>query len=126
MARVGLALGGGGTRGPAHAGVLRVLRAHPQTMPSVVAGTSAGSIAAAVYAVGVSQEQTETAFADAMARFDPMVRRHHHATCRLCGQLIDLEPDIVPDIPLPKTEGLGFEITDYSINFTGICSRCQS
>ncbi len=73
--------------------------------------------------VGVVQKVFHT---DAMTRFDPMVSRHHHATCRLCGQFNDLDPDIVPDIPLPKTEGLGFEITDYSINFTGICSRCQS
>ena len=73
--------------------------------------------------VGVVQKVFHT---DAVARFDPMVSRHHHATCQLCGQLIDLEPDIVPDIPLPKTDGSGFEITDYSINFTGVCSRCQS
>lgn len=73
--------------------------------------------------VGVVKKVFHT---DAVARFDPVVSRHHHATCRLCGQLIDLAPDRVPDIPLPKIEGTGFEITDYSINFTGVCSRCQS
>jgi Fur family peroxide stress response transcriptional regulator len=73
--------------------------------------------------VGVVQKVFHT---DAVARFDPMVSRHHHAICRRCGQLIDLEPEIVPDIPLPNIEPSGFEVTDYSINFTGVCLRCQT
>jgi Fur family peroxide stress response transcriptional regulator len=72
--------------------------------------------------VGMVQKVFHT---DAVARFDPMVSRHHHAICRLCGELIDLEPEAVPDIPFPKMQS-GFEITDYSINFTGVCSGCQS
>ena len=64
MVRVGLALGGGGARGPAHAGVLRVLRAYKETTPSILAGTSAGSIIATLYAVGLPQDQIETAVSD--------------------------------------------------------------
>lgn len=48
---VGLALGGGGALGAAHVGVLQVL--HERAIrPSVVAGTSAGSLIAAAYARG--------------------------------------------------------------------------
>ena len=50
-ATVGLVLSGGGARGLAHVGVLRVLEAqgiHPQ----VVTGTSMGSIVGALYASG--------------------------------------------------------------------------
>jgi Fur family peroxide stress response transcriptional regulator len=62
---------------------------------------------------------------DAVARFDPMTARHHHIVCESCGRLMDLEGADVPDIPLPELRNLNFRITDYSINFTGICARCQ-
>ena len=48
---LGLALGGGGALGAAHAGVLEVL-AERGIYPSIVVGTSAGAIAAGAYANG--------------------------------------------------------------------------
>jgi NTE family protein len=56
---VGVAFGGGGTRGLAHLGVLRALRNRPRYLPSIVAGTSAGAIVAALYGCGLSQERME-------------------------------------------------------------------
>ncbi len=50
--RLGLALGGGGALGAAHAGVLQVL-AERGIAPSLVVGTSAGAIAGAAYAIGM-------------------------------------------------------------------------
>jgi NTE family protein len=58
--RIGVAFGGGGARGLAHVGVLRALRAHSRWLPSMVAGTSAGSITAALYAAGIPQERIES------------------------------------------------------------------
>ncbi|RIK25447.1 MAG: hypothetical protein DCC52_11270, partial [Chloroflexi bacterium] len=49
---VGLALSGGGARGPAHLGVLRVLE-REQIPIDVVAGVSAGSVVGALYCAGV-------------------------------------------------------------------------
>jgi NTE family protein len=49
--RLGLALGGGAARGFAHIGVIQVLEEHG-IRPQVVAGTSAGSLVAALYAAG--------------------------------------------------------------------------
>ncbi|MFP4409411.1 MAG: patatin-like phospholipase family protein [Spirochaetaceae bacterium] len=56
---VGLALGGGGARGIAHVGVIRALRRYPRLHPSIIAGTSAGSVIGALYAAGLSQERLE-------------------------------------------------------------------
>jgi NTE family protein len=50
--RVGLALGGGGARGMAHVGVIRVLEREGIPI-DCIAGTSAGSLVGAVYAAGV-------------------------------------------------------------------------
>ena len=51
QARIGLALGGGAARGFAHVGVIQVLE-EAGLHPNYVAGTSAGSLVAALYASG--------------------------------------------------------------------------
>ena len=63
--------------------------------------------------------------AGAVARFDPMTTRHHHLVCDGCGQLVDLEDDLVPGVPLPDARGTGFRVRDYSVNFTGLCRNCR-
>lgn len=50
-ARIGLVLGGGGARGAAHVGVLKVLEAQG-IVPDVVVGTSMGAIVGGLYASG--------------------------------------------------------------------------
>ncbi|MEQ8201474.1 MAG: patatin-like phospholipase family protein [Syntrophomonadaceae bacterium] len=66
MLRFGLALGGGGLRGLAHIGVLQVL-VENGLYPDYIAGTSAGSIVAALYASGVSPLKME----DIVTSLDP-------------------------------------------------------
>jgi NTE family protein len=58
--RIGLALGGGAARGFAHIGVIKALEAHG-IHPDLVAGTSAGSVVAALYASGMSGLQMNKA-----------------------------------------------------------------
>jgi len=62
---------------------------------------------------------------DSTARFDADTIRHHHMVCNNCGKVMDLYDhtldDLVPVVePLPE-----FEITDYSITFTGLCADCR-
>ncbi len=69
--RIGLALGGGAARGFAHIGVIQGLEENGFS-PDLVAGTSAGSLVAALYASGrngsdlavLADTMDETAFAD--------------------------------------------------------------
>ncbi|HEB93342.1 MAG TPA: patatin [Gammaproteobacteria bacterium] len=56
--RIGLALSGGGARGLAHVGVLKVLEENHIPV-DVIAGTSAGSIIAGLYAMGLSAAEIE-------------------------------------------------------------------
>lgn len=51
--KIALALGGGAARGFAHVGVIKTLEAHG-IVPSIVVGTSAGSVVGALYAGGYS------------------------------------------------------------------------
>ena len=65
-AKIGLALGGGGARGLAHIGILKVLQ-REQIPIDVISGTSMGGIVGALYAVGKSIEDME---AEALKRGD--------------------------------------------------------
>ncbi len=62
--RIGLALGGGGARGAAHVGVLKVLQ--EEGIPiDVIAGTSIGSVVGGLYASGMNIDELATKFEDA-------------------------------------------------------------
>jgi NTE family protein len=56
--KIGLALGGGGARGAAHVGVLRVLE-QLHIPIDYIAGTSMGSVVGGLYAVGYSPDELE-------------------------------------------------------------------
>ena len=60
--RIGLVLGGGGARGGAHIGVLKVL--HEMRVPvDYVAGTSMGAIVGALFCIGLTPDQIEAEMA---------------------------------------------------------------
>ncbi len=59
--KIGLALGGGGARGAAHVGALKVLEKEGIKF-DVITGTSIGSVVGGLYAAGVPLEEMETAF----------------------------------------------------------------
>ena len=62
-AGVALVLSGGAARGYAHVGVIRVLEAHG-LRPSIVVGSSAGSVVGALYASGLSVDELEKAVSE--------------------------------------------------------------
>src|SRR5574344_2540800 len=56
--KIGLVLSGGGAKGAAHIGVLKAIEEHPIPIDYIV-GTSAGSLIAAMYAVGYTPDEIE-------------------------------------------------------------------
>lgn len=113
--RIGLALGGGAARGFAHVGVIQVLEENG-LKPQLVAGTSAGSLVAALYASGrsgpqlqqIALEMDEAAFADwtlplfnrGLLRGEALAR---YVNAQVGGRLIEA-------MPLP----LGIAATDLA------------
>jgi len=113
--RVGLALGGGAARGFAHVGVIQVLE-EAGIRPALVAGTSAGSLVAALYASGktgaqlqqIAETMEEATFADwtlpifsrGLLRGDALARYVH---AQVGGRLIE-------EMPMP----LGIVATDLN------------
>ena len=81
--RIGLVLGGGGARGAAHIGVLKVLE-RERIPVHAIAGTSVGSIIGGMYAAGYSPDEIEATirsidwvgiFRDSTARADAPMRQ---------------------------------------------------
>jgi NTE family protein len=111
--RIGLALGGGAARGFAHVGVIQVLE-EAGFRPSLVTGTSAGSLVAALYASGktpaqlqqVAESMEEAHFADwTLPLFGRGVLRGD-ALARYVGAQVGGRP--IEQLPLP----LGIVATD--------------
>jgi len=59
------------------------------------------------------------------ARFDPRTHRHHHLVCQVCERVIDLQAPALDVLAMPNTRREGFEISDYSIYFHGLCRECR-
>jgi NTE family protein len=98
--RIGLVLSGGGARGAAHIGVLKVLE-ELRVPVDVIAGTSMGSIVGASYATGMSVHDMETAikaisvdklFTDKPPRADQTMRQ----------KTDDEAPYLVPELGVGK------------------------
>jgi len=61
----------------------------------------------------------------ATSRFDGKIHRHHHLVCILCNRIIDIEDESLDQVPLPRRKLQGFEVDDYSVQFSGTCSDCR-
>jgi len=103
---IGIAFGGGGAKGAAHCGALQALKEYG-IKADVVAGTSAGSIAATLYASGI--EPTDMANTFSALDFKDLL-----GTQKPRGGLFDSKPlikhlaKIIPyknleDLPIPAT-----------------------
>jgi Fur family peroxide stress response transcriptional regulator len=63
--------------------------------------------------------------AGATGRFDGKIRRHHHLVCMHCGKIIDIDDESLDQLPVPKRKLQGFEVDDFSVQFSGTCSDCR-
>ena len=98
--RIGLVLGGGGARGIAHVGVIRVLE-ELRIPVDYVAGTSMGSVVGGLYATGMTSDQLEEVirklnwsdiFADNTIRAERPYRRKRDDDLALFGPKFGVGP----------------------------------
>lgn len=131
--KLGMALGGGGTRGAAHVGVMRVLD-EAGIRPEIIAGSSIGALYGGCLAVGRSPQEMEEGIrerptADVVNFFRHRLRlRHNNRLARrfyeaLAGHYIETLPvkyaavasDIVNKCPVNITEGPIIDAIEASI-----------
>jgi NTE family protein len=115
--RIGLALSGGGARGAAHVGVLRVLE-ELKIPVDYIAGTSMGSIVGALYASGMTPDEIAQAleevdwdevFTDATPRDERAFRRKQDDKLNLIQHKPGLKDGEVR-LPMALVEGQKFDL----------------
>ena len=121
--RIGLALGGGAARGFAHVGVIQVLE-EAGIRPSLVAGTSAGSLVAAIYASGKTgaqlQQVAETMEEAAIADWSLQIFSRGALRGEALGRYVNSQVNsrLIENMPMP----LGIVATDLN---TGVDTLFQ-
>lgn len=54
------------------------------------------------------------------AVFDSHTDPHHHAVCRNCGRMFDINPAVVPAPTVPA----GFRVEQTEVQVVGLCADC--
>jgi Fur family ferric uptake transcriptional regulator len=111
---------------------LRLSRSHPtatqlyQTVRKRLPRISLGTVYRNLELLARNETIRKLDVGGAEARFDGVIKPHHHARCTQCGAIDDLF-----DIPdnIVKPEALrrdDYDIRGYHIAFFGLCPRCRS
>jgi Fur family peroxide stress response transcriptional regulator len=64
-------------------------------------------------------------FGSTFDRFDARMGPHYHFICEQCGAIIDLELPIDDSLNRRVDELTPFQVKRHSIEFYGLCDRCQ-
>lgn len=112
--------------------VLRAARSHPdaawihaqvrRSLPSVSLGTVYRTLDTLVEGgVVVTLERAGQA-----TRYDykRAGEDHHHAVCRGCGAIFDVDAGELPPLSAAALPA-GFQVTDVRLEFIGVCPDCQ-
>jgi Fe2+ or Zn2+ uptake regulation protein len=51
---------------------------------------------------------------------------HHHVICRACGQMVEIEHDVLTALFAQLKEQTGYEIDSLHTTFFGLCPACQA
>ncbi|HBF2450343.1 TPA: transcriptional repressor [Clostridioides difficile] len=58
-------------------------------------------------------------------RFDGRIDNHYHIICKVCGEVYDLESEVLNNLQELISEETDIKITSYNISFKGICNNCK-
>jgi Fe2+ or Zn2+ uptake regulation protein len=58
------------------------------------------------------------------AIYDPVLAPHHHAVCRSCGRVWDLDADVDDGSALAAAQALGFRDGHAQLTVQGLCAEC--
>ncbi|HYF29442.1 MAG TPA: Fur family transcriptional regulator [Candidatus Paceibacterota bacterium] len=76
----------------------------------------------AFVAAGLARQM---AFSQDRALYEAVGTHHHHATCRSCGKIVDIEACLPRTLNERVRNAAGFaSIDDHALEFFGICTSC--
>ena len=51
---------------------------------------------------------------------------HHHLICERCGEIVDVQDDLLDALEKELEVRYGFKITNHQVKFYGICKSCSA
>ncbi|NLL69830.1 MAG: transcriptional repressor [Epulopiscium sp.] len=51
---------------------------------------------------------------------------HHHLICDFCGQIFEVEEDLMDAIEIQVEKKYKFQVTNHKVKFYGICHQCHA
>jgi Fur family ferric uptake transcriptional regulator len=68
-------------------------------------------------------------FTDGLARYDMRKEGakhfHHHLLCLECGDIEEIEDDLLLDVEKVVEQRFAFQVSDHRLTFHGVCKNCQ-
>jgi Fe2+ or Zn2+ uptake regulation protein len=58
--------------------------------------------------------------------YDPRTDDHHHAVCRVCGQMVDVDAPVDRDAVVDRARAAGFAVEDAQVIVRGLCPACRA
>jgi Fur family peroxide stress response transcriptional regulator len=62
---------------------------------------------------------------DDAVRYDPILERHDHRICRVCGGVEDVADGAPPRIPGSLRDAEGFSVEEVAVQYHGVCAACR-
>ena len=62
---------------------------------------------------------------DGPNRFDFTLKNHYHVRCVKCGEVFDVDMDVITDLEERIRDTHGMEFLSYDISFKGVCPACR-
>lgn len=57
---------------------------------------------------------------------DDGAHNHHHLICTKCGDVLEVEGDLLEQLELKIESEYDFKIVDHKLKFYGICKKCKN
>ena len=86
---------------------------------------SLGTVYRNLHVLAEMGELAEIHFGSGRDRFDARPGRHYHFICRRCGEILDIEMSVHPELEKEAQEAAGFQIESHSVEFHGLCRGCS-
>jgi Fur family peroxide stress response transcriptional regulator len=72
-------------------------------------------------------EVLELGFGDDSSHYDGRAPEPHpHLVCLRCEKIVDLEMDVLVDLPRQAARETGYEILSHRLDFFGVCPACRA
>jgi Fe2+ or Zn2+ uptake regulation protein len=105
---------------PGHVTAEELLEAAARELPNV-------SLPTIYAALGLLEEMGMVRRVSALggtAIYDPVLTQHHHAVCRVCGRVWDLDAEVDDGQALQAARALGFADGRAQLTVQGLCADC--